>query len=189
MHRSILLLLGLAGGLGCASGSADVPSSLETGPEPPPMVEASSNRLAFRLSSDRGVAVATIEGSRAEVFPALVQAYDTIGIEIGGIDATRSMLQSERIRVSRSYAGERLSELFHCGRTLTGDRADTWRLDIEITSQVQSEGTSRSRLATRVSATARTMDGTSTNPVPCTTSGKLEEKIALVTTLMLVRGK
>ena len=184
-----LHLLAFATLLGCSATQTDTDSSLEAPPQPPPMIETRGNGYVFRLSGDQGVAVATIEGGQADVFQALVQAYDQLEIEIGAVDPARRVLQSEKIRTSRRYAGERMSELFHCGRTLVGDRADTWRLEIEITSQVRSEGRTSSTLSTRATAFARTMDGTSTNPVPCTTRGILEERIAATTALLLATRK
>jgi hypothetical protein len=184
-----LRLLALAAVAGCASAPGGEASSLESPPQPPPMIEATGDGYKFRLARDDGLAVATILGSRADVFRALLRAYEELGIEIGGADPARGMVQAEKIAVSRQYAGERMSALFHCGQTLTGDRADTWRLQIEIASQVQADGDSSSRLTTRMSAIARTMDGTSTNPVPCTTRGKLEQKIAAATALFVALGK
>jgi hypothetical protein len=153
------------------------------------MIETRGSGYTFRLSTDQAVAMATIEGGQADVLRALVQAFDQLEIEIGDVDFARGTLQSEKIKASRRYAGERMSELFHCGRTLTGDRADTWRLEIEITSAVRAEGSTSSTLATRATAFARTMDGTSTNPVPCGTRGKLEQKIAATTALLLAAGR
>lgn len=181
-----LRMLALVSLFGCAAApSGDGRSSLESPPEPPPMIETTGDGYTFRLSRDQGLAVATIEGRQAEVFQALMQAYDELKIELSGADRVRGMVQAEPVAAVRQYAGERLSALFHCGQTLTGDRADTWRLQIEIASQAQQDGSTHTRLTTRVSATARTMDGSSTNEVQCSTRGRLEQKIAATTALLL----
>jgi hypothetical protein len=183
-------LFALATLFGCSAAQAGAGGeSLESPPDPPPMIQATGSGYTFRLARDQGVAVASIEGRQPDVFQALMRAYDELDIEIGGANQASGTIQSEKIATSRQYAGERMSELFHCGRSLTGERADTWRLQIEIASQAQHESTDRTRLTTRVTATARTMDGTSTNPVPCTTRGKLEQKIAATTALLLALGR
>ena len=165
---------------GCSAASGGGYATLETPPEPPPMVETTGDGYTFRLSRDQNIAVATIDGRRADVFRALLRAYEDLGIDIGGADDARGMVQSEEIAAVRQFAGERLSTLFHCGQTLTGDRADSWRLRIEVASQAQPLG-ERTQLTTRLTATARTMDGSSTNEVACSTRGALEQKIAATT--------
>jgi hypothetical protein len=184
-----LHVLALATLLGCSAAQTGVGNTLESPPEPPPMVETTGDGYTFRLARDQSLAVATIEGRQPDVFQALMRAYDELDIEIGGADPTRGMVQSEKIAAIHRYAGERMSELFHCGQTLTGDRADSWRLQIEITSQAQRDGSDHTQLTTRINASARAMDGTSTNAVPCATRGRLEQKIAATTALLLAAGR
>ncbi|MGH7506938.1 MAG: hypothetical protein ACRELX_14875 [Longimicrobiales bacterium] len=101
---------------------------------------------------------------------------------------TRGLVQSESVRAVRRFAGERMSDLFRCGSSLTGERADSWRLEIEATAQVQAAGEG-SRLTTRVSTIARSIDGTSRNAVPCSTRGRLEEIIAETIAEQVSSGK
>ena len=149
------------------------------------MIETTGDGYTFRLSRDQSVSEATIVGAQAAVFQALMTAYEDLGLEIAGADRVRGLVQGEPVAAVRELAGEQMSTLFHCGQTLTGDRADSWRLEIEVASQAQAVGASQTKLTTRVNAFARTMDGSSTNPVQCATRGRLEEKIAATTALRL----
>jgi hypothetical protein len=181
--------IALVGLVGCAAATSGGDTTLESAPEPPPRIEATGDGYTVRLGRDQTLAVATIAGAQPDVFQALMRAYEELDIEIGGADRVRGMVQSEKVAALHRYAGERMSELFHCGQTLTGERADSWRLQIEITSQAQRAGSDSTRLTTRTTAMARAMDGTSTNAVPCATRGRLEQKIAATTTLLLGVGR
>jgi len=160
----------------CGPATTQTTSDLDAPPQPPPSIEATGNGYLIRLQRDQGVAVSTIEGGRSEVFQALVTAFEEFALPVEGIDATRGILQTGSFRAVRRLGEHRLSQLFQCGATLTGDRADTWRLEIEVDAQVQQDGEG-SRLTTRVSAFARPTDGTSTNGVPCVSMGRLEQMI------------
>lgn len=175
-----MLLLPL---FGCASGStqAGSPDVIDPPPEPPPAAESAGVGYYIRLNRDDGISTATIDGRRPAVFQALLSAFEEVGLKIGGADQVRGVVQSERTIATRQLGGQRLSDLLTCGATLTGDRADSWRIELDVMAQVQPEGTEKTRLTTRFQATARTTDGTGRNPIACTTRGVLEQKIAEAT--------
>lgn len=183
-----LLLLPL---LGCASGSSQTAGGgdlLDPPPEPPPAAEAAGVGYYIRLNRDDGISTATIDGRRPAVFQALLSAFEEVGLEISGADQVRGIVQSERMTATRQLAGLRLGDLLTCGATLTGDRAESWRIELELMAQVQPEGTEKTRLTTRIQATARTTDGTGRNPIACSTKGVLEQKIAEATAARVRSG-
>jgi hypothetical protein len=182
-----MLLLPL---LGCASGSAQSDRDvIDPPPEPPPAAESAGVGYYIRLNRDDGISTATIEGRRPAVFQALLGAFEQVGLEIGGADQVRGVVQSERMIATRQLAGLRMSDLLTCGATLTGDRADSWRIELELMAQVQPDGADKTRLTTRIQATARTTDGTGRNPIACTTKGVLEQKIAEATAARVRSGR
>lgn len=108
----------------------------------------------------------------------MLSAFDAVGLEIEGGDPTRGLIQSERMVEMSSFAGERMSDLLECGTTLTGNRANSWRIEFHVSALVEALGDRRSQITTRLVANARPMDGTSRNQVSCTTRGLLEQKIS-----------
>jgi hypothetical protein len=73
-----------------------------------------------------------------------------------------------------------MSALMDCGSTITGRRADLWQVTLQLLTVVRADGPTDSTIATRVTATARPVDGSSTDAVPCLSNGLLEKKIAEV---------
>jgi hypothetical protein len=173
-----LLLLAVVPLVGCA------PTVRETGDDvlrppvqPPPEIQSAGAGYYIRLDRDDGISVAALDGSRTDVFQATMSAFDDLGLRIEGGDPAQGLIQSERIVKMAEFAGERMSELLDCGTTLTGNRANSWRIEFHVTAQVEALGDRRSQITTRLIANARPMDGTSRNQVSCTTRGVLEQKI------------
>jgi hypothetical protein len=181
-----LLLLALTAVLGCAAGAAPAGrTALDPPPEPPPAAESAGAGYYVRLNRDDGISVAGIDGSQQAVYQALLRAFDSLGVEIEGGDRGRGLVQSARMVRTSEFAGERMAELITCGATLTGDRANSWRIELYLSALVEPLGENRSQLTTRLEATARAMDGTGRNPIPCTTRGVLEAKLAEATASQL----
>jgi hypothetical protein len=187
-----LLLLALTAVLGCAPGSGAAPvgrTPLDPPPEPPPAAESAGAGYYVRLNRDDGISVAGIDGSQQAVYQALLRAFDTLGLEIEGGDRGQGLVQSARMVRMSEFAGVRMSELIHCGATLTGDRANSWRIEFYMSALVEPLGDHRSQITTRLQATARAMDGSSRNPISCTTRGVLEAKLAEATAAELRSGR
>jgi hypothetical protein len=74
--------------------------------------------------------------------------------------------------------GERLSNYFNCGRGMTGENADTWRLSIVMATFLKPIGSDDSEIGTGMAANAQDMGGAAKDQVMCGTSGLLESRIA-----------
>lgn len=174
-----LLALAVLALAGCAPTARVEPGEALRPPvQPPPEIQSTGEGFYVRLNRDDGISVTSIDGSKAEVFQAVLSAFDAVGLEIEGGDPTRGLIQSERMVEMSSFAGERMSDLLECGTTLTGNRANSWRIEFHVSALVEALGDRRSQITTRLVANARPMDGTSRNQVSCTTRGLLEQKIS-----------
>ena len=124
-----LLLLTAAAVLGCAPGPPPEAGDVLRPPiQPPPEIQAAGAGYYVRLNRDDGISVASVDGAQPAVFQAVLAAFDDIGLEIEGGDRARGIVQSARMVRMAEFAGERMSELIDCGATLTGDRANSWRV-------------------------------------------------------------
>lgn len=163
---------------GCASSSS--------GGEPPP---GSVTRSTTVVSTSAGES--TIESYRTtdgvaqdlavapekawEVLPAV---YESLGIPVKTTIPPSKTLGNTALEFNRTLGGQRASALLECGQTATGSPvADNYRINMSVLTALASAESGRTRVETRVNATA-TSRTTSGAPVNCATTGRLEARIA-----------
>ena len=109
---------------------------------------------------------------------ALAAAYPTLGIEATLVDPPGGKVGNPRFEVTRTLAGDRLSLLFSCGRTMTGDRADEDRIYISLVSAAVPLDATHTVVETRAEAVARDVrSGNSGATLPCESLGVLERRL------------
>jgi hypothetical protein len=87
------------------------------------------------------------------------------------------MLESGTFRGPESIVGKPLADFIDCGYARAGPRVRLWQVSIDVTSTVRPDSAG-ARVATRVVASARARDGTSSGAVACSSRGVLERIIA-----------
>lgn len=178
-----LTLLVLAG-TGCASsqGARSLPderSGIGT-----MSIDAASSRFDIRFMEDVSPVRDTVSAIVEEVWNLVPQAYLQLDVPIRGVNPEARLLGNTEFRAEGNFGDVRLSELVHCGRTMTGEIADRYALQFSVLTQVQ-EADGRSVVASVVEATARPR-GVSGNTVRCSSTGKLEREIVKHIRLELV---
>lgn len=117
-----------------------------------------------------------IESPRGRVWTAIIAVYDELGIlptvadESVGLYGNRGFVMPARLRDKPA------SEYFHCGVGVGGVSRTLGRMSANVQSQLTStpNGTT---VVTHVSAMVRSSEGTSTAPLPCGSTGALEQLI------------
>ncbi|MDB4949065.1 MAG: hypothetical protein JWM27_1714 [Gemmatimonadetes bacterium] len=163
----------------CGPGHPGLTPELAAG-TPIPRVEHGANH-GFTVSYSNAAVIATEEMPvTADVaWQALPRAYAELGIDVKLVDPASHTLGNLQFRPHGGIHGKRLSEYFDCGVTMAGvAMADVHALHVSVRTQIEANGTT-SRAHTLVEATARSMDGTSNDAVPCISRGKLEPLIAM----------
>jgi hypothetical protein len=110
-----------------------------------------------------------------KVLAALKSAYSDLGIEVKLLDPPHGQIGNRNFSRTRRLAGEPLSTYVGCGSTLTGEAADTYRVTMELISQVTPESAG-SRLQTWLTAAAQDLAATG-DKVSCLSRGTLEAKV------------
>jgi hypothetical protein len=110
----------------------------------------------------------------AKVWPALVAAYSTIGIQPTANDRASGQYGNAGFIVPRRIAGRPIAEFFSCGMDITGPRIDNGRVIGNVMSVITSDGAGGSVVITHVSGTLRPNSGNASDPIPCATTGALE---------------
>lgn len=170
MRRSTLLMATFLVACGPAR------SSIAPGPEPPAHVQATSTGVNVRLDSNERVVGDVVPLSADSAWNAVVALYGQLGFPIEVHDTMGRVIATGYFRAPREILDRRLGNYMDCGQTLTGPRVSMWRVTARLVTQVESmnDGTA---VRSRLTASARPRDGSSTRAVPCTSKGELEGEI------------
>ncbi|MGH7721199.1 MAG: hypothetical protein ACREON_20460 [Gemmatimonadaceae bacterium] len=166
MRRLMLLAL-----VGCASGSG-------TGSNPSieERVVLTDDRL-YRSTVDTRVRTTVLPASRDSVWPLLLTAYREMGIEVKTLNPAVGELGNTAFTAHRSLAGKPLSNFRNCGSdAISGPMANTHRIHLSILTTLAPD-TAGTAMSTRLRATAQKL-GVSSDPLPCSTTGRLEDQLA-----------
>ncbi len=171
--RHVILSAWLLSLAGCATTSA--PSS---GGALPPVMTTRSNRSAEVRTRAEVARAERIEFPMQAVWDALPGVYAELGVPEVGADPAARTVGNGSFVVSRTLGGEPLSRFVACGTTPVGRPvADEARVQMDVRTVVTAEGGETS-MRTTVQATARGNRGTSSDNLACTSTGRLEARIA-----------
>ncbi|MGH7575811.1 MAG: hypothetical protein ACREM1_11895 [Longimicrobiales bacterium] len=170
MRWSAILLASSLAACGTAS------SSIAPGPELPAQVTPTSTGAHVRLNRNERVVGDVVALSPDAAWTAVLDFYRELGIPIEAHDPAGRVIASEAFRAPRRLLDRPLSDYLDCGTSLTGARVNTWSVSAQLMTQVESTGEGTA-VRSRLTATARPRDGSSTPPVPCSSLGVLEREV------------
>ncbi len=124
----------------------------------------------------------------AETFAALRQTYNDLKLKVDYADSASGHMGALNIKLSRRLGGERMSKFFNCGRGITGENADDWRLTIAAVTFVQPPKGENAAIGTALAAQAEDMAGASKLPTMCQSTGVLEIRIGQMVRERLARA-
>jgi hypothetical protein len=78
---------------------------------------------------------------------------------------------------TRQFAGEQMAMLVDCGSGMTGPKAASYRIYMSLLTDVLPDGKGGTRVQTTFVSTGQDMSGSSSDRIPCASSGRLEGKI------------
>lgn len=119
-----------------------------------------------------------VRGTPIAAVSALAEIYNDLKIPIGTMAATSGQIGNSSLRVpSHRIGGKWLSDYLNCGmEQMTVNRADASDVSISIMSTAVAVGDSASNVTTTLSGFASSV-GSSSNTVPCQSTGALEHQI------------
>jgi len=182
MSRSAFLSLLCLAFAACASG-ATAGSSPPAGP--PARIVKTSTGTMVHLEPEATVSRRVLDFPPQRVWGAVEGAYEALGItaevreEDSGTFGTRIYTQSR-------LGGSRTADLVRCGGQKVGPSATGgYRVRLSALSKVQPAPGGKTLLLIEVSGTGTSLGGTSTGPVQCVSTGKLERQIATLVAAQL----
>jgi hypothetical protein len=111
------------------------------------------------------------------VFQILPEVLTELGLPPSRIDTTTLVVEARSVAARRQLAGVSLGTYFDCGSASGIPNTTSYTLRISGWTQVEPSEIGTTTLRTRVEATAR-QEGVQQGQVLCSSTGKLEEKIA-----------
>ncbi|HEX6597787.1 MAG TPA: hypothetical protein VF034_00590 [Gemmatimonadaceae bacterium] len=166
--RSPTLILALLGAAACA------PVAPSPSPSPDRVLVVGQDGSVVRQSTADENSSSTFKAPPAKVWPALVAAYTTVGIQPTTNDRASGQYGNAGFIVPRRIAGRPIAEFFSCGMGITGPRIDTGRVLGNVMSVLSDDGAGGSVVVTHVSATLRPNSGNASDPISCASTGALE---------------
>jgi len=143
------------------------------------VVAVNANGSVVRQSMASETATTTFPAPLDRVWTALVLSYADIGVDPTISDPASGRYGNEGFIAPRRLLDHPLGELFSCGSGLGGAHIDHGRLYVYMVTTVSPAGAGTTNAGTHVTAKLMRNEGTSNEPVRCSSSGRLEEALRL----------
>ena len=113
-----------------------------------------------------------------DVWAALPRAYEELGISVKSVDTEKRLVGNRNLKARGQLAGMRLSRALDCGSGQMGaSKADVYTVTLDVVTTVRpGEAAGTTLVETWVAAFA-TPEGVSANPVRCSSTGRLEDRL------------
>ncbi|HMC57499.1 MAG TPA: hypothetical protein VKH19_20120 [Gemmatimonadaceae bacterium] len=139
---------------------------------------------------DTAVIWTRVDTPAPETYHALRLALEELKIPVVLADSAHFFIYNATVRMSRRISGEDMTWAFRCGQSPTGiDYATSARMTIAYAIVVDTLPEGESRVGAAFVAGAQPVDGASRAPLPCETTGALEQRLIEVARLVPVTGK
>jgi hypothetical protein len=146
----------------------------------------SSGSIVYRVNNDSPGTVSYVKATPEATWKTLVVTFHDLNLPITALDSTRRSISSSVARAPRTIGGKSLHDYLDCGNGISGPRVDSHDVAYKLVSVVEQAGDSTS-IRTSFVGKAETRGGTSSPPVACATTGRLEARLAQLARLKLAR--
>ncbi|MGH7636760.1 MAG: hypothetical protein ACREOK_03830 [Gemmatimonadaceae bacterium] len=120
-----------------------------------------------------------IPAPQARTFTAVRHVLAELGVPFTSADSVSGVFYKSPFTTSRQILGKRMSWAMSCGHGLTGPNADSYRIHMAYAIFLEPTDGQQTRVGVALASGANTTEGTSTRPVPCASTGALEQEIAM----------
>lgn len=165
----LLSLLALAA---CGGGGGIEPATA------PPRILTSGTTYEVSVANESDAGAVVIRAAPEIAWIALPGVFQALEIAPKHIDSGQKIMGNVDHSVRRRLGGEPLSIYLNCGSSMSGPIANNYDVKLSVISQLHPAEEGRTLIRSRVAATARSREGTSSSSVQCGTTGRLEARIA-----------
>lgn len=114
---------------------------------------------------------------RERALDAVGRVLKDAGIELEVRNADAGLIGNGRIKTQRRFAGDRISAWLDCGAGGRGMHADTYRVSISILGMVRAITPTSTEVRLAFAAGAQDFAGPLGDPISCSSTGRLEERL------------
>jgi hypothetical protein len=138
----------------------------------------SSGGVDIRGSSEQVAITSDLPISSDSALGLLRAAYADLQLGAARVDVAARTVTVSAAKIRRRLGGVALTRYLDCGAKYNIPNAETYDVQVTVTSQVTAVGEGRSRLSTNVQAAASDPFQPASNQVVCTTLSTLEARIS-----------
>ena len=178
MRAVLWMVLGYAALGGCAPVS-NMPAP--TNERDRDIITIDDSGTPVQITVDRDPSRHKVTADVTRSWNSLASVYEALGIPLEYADARTHRVGNTRFIATRNLAGQQMSRFLRCGMGITGPLANTHRIQMSISTELQPVGGDSTAVFTRIEAKGSPVDGTSSSPAVCVTTGMLE--LTIVTLL------
>ncbi len=169
-HTPLLALLPLAFlATACASGTGGASSSSTRDR----VLITGADGTVVRQTSDVNVAM-SFEAPMDRVWNAVVATYDDVGIQANTADRAAGRYGVVNFPVPNQLRSVSVGQLFSCGSNLTGPNVNQGRVRADVITTLTARSGGGTNAAMLVTGVLRKFDASSTDPITCQSTGRLE---------------
>ncbi len=142
----------------------------------PPVVRLRVQLPAYRSPVIMDTLVMPVEHEvpYAAAWAAAERVFNDLKIPRDKRDSAQGILAATRYTKSSSMAGQPMSRFMNCGMGMTGPNADHYRISMAVAALLTPVSATRTRVGVGLAASGMNMQGASTDPVMCGSSGRFE---------------
>jgi hypothetical protein len=157
---------------GCASSTG----SLSPASNPDVRIVTPQNEQVMSTGSSVVEGVATVAAPIDKVWAVLQPSYDSLAIPLTAIDPATHAIGNGGVIVHRKLGKARLSEYINCGNSQGGPSADTYEVNLAVTTRLAPAPSGGTVVTTVVNAAGKPAS-LSGDYIPCGTTGGLETRL------------
>jgi hypothetical protein len=169
--RAGILSLGVAMAWACASSGPPSPTI-----NPDVRIVTPQNEQAMSITSTVVEGAATVAAPIDKVWAVLTPAYDSLGIPLTAIDPATHSVGNGGVILHRKLGKTRLSEYINCGNSQGGPSADTYEVNLSISTRLAPALSGGTVVTTVVNAAGKPAS-LSGDYIPCASTDGLETRL------------
>lgn len=152
-----------------------------TEPAEAPRVEmrrAESTIAGAKVAHESMMAPQSLAMPRAQAWTGVRAAFETMGLKANGVDEAAGILSTGNFTANGRLKGGRLSRYLACGSNHGLENADSYEVEMIVSTQVAAAGDASTTLATTVQGWAKPRGTGGSNRITCNSTGQLEARLA-----------
>lgn len=174
---------------GALAGCASTNSTTSARPETVRVVSGpGTSTTSLTINASANASVAKLSFPIDKVWRALPGVYDSLGIPLTMLDATKHVIGNEGMKIRQRLKDVALSKYIDCGQAQIGPSADSYDVFLTVTSLVRATSPTETEVATTVEAQAKPITFAQEYS-RCSSKGTIETKVASILSARLAAGK